>query len=326
LVHTKTPSPRACVKLCETPAGKHCLAIWSPIFDALVLGLTYSFGSYSVRGKMEQATSSLLNTIRSSAPWPEFIESGLNALYDAVPHSEGLIVDGGELGHDGSPLLAGIPISKKTVRILNNKSCVNVFSPQLRSSLCLAYHLNGEGQQSATIPTHAFDDARFTQLSSSQMRSGKWQPRPLVHPVLLQAEFGQTGCNESMLSTQLSPMRAEFADGLWQALTEELFAHYPKRFGELWVYVGPIYNRDSLILSSGLKVPSAYYAIAFDLTETGGLRAIAFMVPNDAGNNQLENYISSIGSIEQATGMNFMPDIEFDARETLRTWQSPRLW
>ena len=298
----------------------------SIVFVLLALGLTYIFGSYTIRNKIEQTASSALNWIRSSAPWPEFIESGLNALYDAIPYSEGLIVDSGELGHNGSPLLAGLPTSQQALRVLNNKSCVNVFSSSLRSSRFLAYHLTGKGKQSASIPTQAFDDIRIPNLNVRQMSSGNWNAHPLVHPQFLQAEFGQTGCNEAMLSTQLSPMTTEFVTGPWHALTKELFVNYPKRFGELWVYVGPIYGENTQILPSRLKVPTHYYAIVFDLTEAGGLRALAFIVPGNASNTHLGSYISSIGTIEEATGLKFTPELEFDAQETLRTWVSPRLW
>ncbi len=293
---------------------------------AVALGLTYFFGSYGVRGKMEQNASALLNKLRSSVEWPGFIEGGLDAVYDAVPHSEGLIVDGGELGHEGSPLLAGVPLSRTPVRLLNNKTSVNVFSPALRSSLCLAYHLTGEGDQSISPSTQAYDDPRVPQLSASHLNYRQWTARPLAPPQFVAAEFGQTGSNEAMLSTQLSPMRAEFASGVWQELSQELFVNYPMRFGEVWVYTGPIYNQDSLILPSKLKIPVQYYAIAYNLTESGGLRAIAFVVPNDATNTRLENYISSIGAIEAATGIDFTPEMEFDARDTLRTWVSPQLW
>ncbi len=292
----------------------------------LALGLTYYFGSYTVRGKMEQSASSLLNSIRSSVEWPDFVEVGLDTLYDAVPHSEGLIVDGGELGHDGSPLLAGVPTSDQPVRLLNNKTSVNVFSPSLQASLCLAYHLTGETAHSASVSRQAYEDPRIPQLRASQLSSGKWTASPLAPPQFLAAEFGQTGSNEAMLSTQLSPMRQDFATGVWQELSQELYVNYPKRFGEVWVYTGPIYTRDSLILPSKLKVPVQYYAIAFDLTDAGGLRAIAFIVPKNASDPQLDTYLSSIGAIEAATGFNFMPDMEFDARETLRKWVSPQLW
>ena len=293
---------------------------------ALALGAVYYFSSYSVRGKMEQSASSVLNSLRSSLPWPGFIEAGFNAVYDAVPHSEGLIVDSCELGHDGSPLLAGVPTAKRPIRVLNNKTNVNVFSPDRGSSLCLAYYLSGEGRQRASAATQAYDDPRVPQLRASQLSSGAWIASPLAPPQFLAAEFGQTACNEAMLSTQLSPMSAAFASGPWQELAQELYHNYPRRFGEVWVYSGPVYTANSPTLPAKLSVPTHFYAIAFDLTEAGGLRAIAFMLPNHASDRRLERYICSIGEIESVTGLNLMPEMAFDARETLLKWVSPQLW
>ena len=75
-----------------------------------------------------------------------------------------------------------------------------------------------------------------------------------------------------------------------------------------------------------MPIPEGFYAIAFDLTETGGLRAIAFLVPQDAPDTKLRNYITSIAKIEKHTGLQFLPDVDYHAREVLGSNVSPQLW
>ena len=129
------------------------------------------------------------------------------------------------------------------------------------------------------------------------------------------------------MSTNYLPLPSPFIEGLWQEATRTLTQDYPKRFDEVWIYSGPIYDSSSGKLASGIRKPSAIYCIAFDLSETGGLRAIAFVLPTNAPTEiSLKDCISSIAAIEQASGLSFLPEIGFDARDLLLNWVSPQLW
>jgi len=155
---------------------------------------------------------------------------------------------------------------------------------------------------------------------------GQWTPQTIAPPSALAGEFGEVGANEACLVTNLAPMSEAFSAGLWERLTREIAVSYPKRFGEIWIYLGPVMREQSSKLESGVPIPDGFYAIAFDLTETGGLRAIAFLVPQDAPDTKLRNYITSIAKIEKHTGLQFLPDVDYHAREVLGSNVSPQLW
>ena len=66
---------------------------------------------------------------------------------------------------------------------------------------------------------------------------------------------------------------------------------------------GILPNSIDTIGVNNVTVPSAYYKIALHAgTDT---TAIGFIIPNEASNNDLENFVVSIDSIEAVTNINF---------------------
>lgn len=297
----------------------------------MVLGMgalvaAYYFGSFALRTKMEHIAIQSINVARSAEWMPRPVIHLLNIGYDAIPESEGLVVEGGELGHDDSPLIAGVPQTKSPIRVLHNKSYINLFHEKELHTICIALKLSGNAQYDATVPSDFFEDTRIKQLRAQDMHLGQWMPHSIAPPEALAREFGEVGANEACLVTNLAPMSEAFNSGVWQRLMHEITVNYPKRFGETWIYLGPVMRTQSSKLDSGVTIPDQFYAIVFDLTEAGGLRAIAFLVPQDAPDTALRNTITSISQIEKQTGLQFLPDVEYHAQEVLKSSVSPQLW
>lgn len=293
------------------------------------LSATYYFGSFELRTQMEHLAIKTIDTMRSPEQMPRPVVQLLNTAYDAIPESEGLVVEGGEIGHDDLPFIAGIPTSKHALRVLHNHSYINLFNEQERQAQCIAFKLDDKAKQPASdtkAPEEFFEDTRIKQLRASDMQAAQWSPTPIAPPSALAKEYGTEGGNEARLTTNLVPMDETFANGVWQRLIQELTEEYPRRFGEIWIYLGPVLRPESSKLSSGIPIPDGFYAIAFDLTEDGGLRAIAFIIPQDATELKLSTYLTTIKQIEQYTGLQFLPDLDYSAREGLENFQSPRIW
>jgi len=325
---TTTTRKRTRSKPQREPARKPFLRT---VFVVLLLGVgaliaAYYFGSFGLRTQMERVAIRSINVARAPEWMPRPIVSLLNLGYDAIPGSQGLAVEGGELGHDESPLIAGVPTSKSAVRVLHNKSYINLFNEKQRQARCIAFTLSDSDRLDATVADGFFEDPRIKQLQARDMRLGQWMPGAIAPPAALAGEFGTLGANEAHLVTNLAPMSEKFRDGLWQRLMQEITISYPKRFGEIWIYLGPVIRKESAKLESGILIPDAFYAIVFDLTDAGGLRAIAFLVPQDAKDTLLQNYISSIDEIEKVTGLKFLPEVDYHAGQVLGTSVSPQLW
>ena len=198
----------------------------------------YYFGSFKLRSKIERITIRSIHVVRSPEFMPGPIVTVLNMAYDAIPESQGLVVEGGELAHEDTPLIAGVPQSDSPVRVLHNKSYINLFNERERQSSCIAFKISDRDRQKAKIPDDFFEDPRIKQLRASDMELGRWMPQPIAPPAALAKAFGEDGANEAHLVTNLAPMTATFTKGLWKRLLKELTVTYPKRFGEIWIYLG----------------------------------------------------------------------------------------
>jgi len=297
------------------------------IFAALLLCGLYYFGSFETRAKMERVALTTLNSPRTHGATPASVAKLLDTFYDAIPSSQGLVVEGGELGRDpASPFIAGMPRSRQAVRPLLQPSYINLFNERSLQAACIALRLDDSERQQATAPESLEVDARIPRLTAAAMTLGKWQPHPIVPPAALIGQQGRRGASDARLATNYAPMTEAYATGVWKKTMREFTLRYPQRFGEVWLYLGPVYRPESAKLDSGIALPDAFYAIALDLTEAGGLRALALLIPTDAEGLNLNDYLTSIAQIEEITRLQFLPELDFSVRDTLGNYISPSVW
>ncbi len=293
----------------------------------LLLGGLYYFGSFETRASMERVAMATLNPVRTHPNTPSPFSNLLNQAYDLIPSSEGLVVEGGELGrNEDSHLIAGMPHGRFAIRPLRQPSYINLFNERSQQAACIALRLNGSANQKAKSDDKILPDARIPRLDTRSMTLGQWTPHPIAPAKALIRQEGERGASDAQLATNYAPMPDDFANGPWQRALSELTDRYPKRFDEVWIYLGPAYRSESSKLASGIAIPDAFYAIAFDLTQEGGLRALALLIPTEARSENLNDYITSIAQIEKLTGLQFLPELDFSLRDTLGNYRSPSIW
>ena len=293
---------------------------------AALLGV-YFFGPFERRTQIEELATGQLYTLRSAEWMPDFGDRLLATIEDKLPGDEGYAVDAGELARDGSHVLAGVPLSRKPYRILKNSSYITLYDTAERQPLCVALHLTGGRAAKTTItePTRR-DDPRVPSRDPGELQLGQWAGFPLAPLEGLSREHGKLGFKEANLTSNLVPMKESFAEAVWQPLLRRLSIDYPRRFEEVWLGLGPVYRSEGSKLSSGAPLPDAYFAIVFDQTDAGALRAISFLVPADASRNDPAAFLSSMERIESLTGLQFLPELRPHTRQNLAKWTSPRLW
>ena len=85
----------------------------------VVIGGIYYFSPFDIRAKMEGVALSIIKTARTHGAMPTLIKPILDSLYDSIPSSGGMAVEGGELERDqDSAFLAGVPNSRMPIRPL----------------------------------------------------------------------------------------------------------------------------------------------------------------------------------------------------------------
>jgi endonuclease G len=121
--------------------------------------------------------------------------------------------------------------------------------------------------------------------------------------------FNTTAITESFYLSNISPQVRDFNHGVWKEL-EELSRDWAIKFKQLYVVTGPILKDGGKgeIGANRVTVPTAYYKILLDLSETNP-KAIAFIVPNEVSYDPLFKYTVSIDEVEKQTGINFYPKL-----------------
>ena len=293
------------------------LAIWG----------IYYFSSFEIRAKMERVALSAINSSRTHGAMPALAAPIFDSLYDAIPSSGGMVVEGGELGRDTeTPFIAGIPNSRMPIRPLLQPSYINLFNERSQQTACIAIRLDDTKRKKADTDGLLQIDARIPRLSAQAMTLGEWRPQPIAPAKALIGQNGERGAIDTKLATNYAPMTEAYADGVWKKVIHEFTQRYPKRFGEVWVYLGPVYPPESSNFGSAISLPDAFYIIVFDITDEGGLRALTLLIPTDAENKNLNDYLSSIAEIEKLTGLQFLPELDFSIRETIVEYISPTVW
>ena len=293
----------------------------------LAIGGIYYFSSFEIRAKMERVASSAINSSRTHGAMPALVAPIFDSLYDAIPSSGGMVVEGGELGRDlETPFLAGMPNSRMPIRPLLQPSYINLFNERSQQTACIAIRLDDTKRKKADTDGSLQIDARIPRLSPQAMTLGEWRPQPITPAKALIGQHGERGAIDAKLATNYAPMTEAFADGVWKKVMHEFTQRYPKRFGEVWIYLGPAYLPESSNFGSAISLPDAFYIIAFDLTDEGGLRALALLIPTDAESKNLNDYLSSIAEIEKLAGLQFLPELDFSIRDTIGDYVSPTVW
>lgn len=121
--------------------------------------------------------------------------------------------------------------------------------------------------------------------------------------------FNTTAITETFYLSNISPQVRDFNQGVWKEL-EELSRDWAIKFNKLYVVTGPILKDGGKgeIGANRVTVPTAYYKILLDLSETNP-KAIAFIVPNEVSYDPLFKYTVSIDEVEKQTGINFYPKL-----------------
>ena len=264
---------------------------------------------------MERVAVRSLDTVRHRPFLPGWARAPLNAAYDAIPGVPGVVVEGEGFARSDGPALAGIPDTPAPVRVLRHGAAANLYDPEERQTRCILLRLDEPTDAPGSGAATYLPEAGLRFPGKADMRIGKWVPRPLL-PVRR---------NGGVPAAYWVPMEQGFYSSVWQPLLGRLLREYPARFGTVWLQVGPVYRRDSSKFANGIAIPDGFFAVAYESPESGGFRAVGFLVPQHARSFDPAGFLASPARIEAATGLTLLPDARPADLDGLRNAPS-RLW
>ena len=120
---------------------------------------------------------------------------------------------------------------------------------------------------------------------------------------------------ESFLMSNISPQVRAFNGGVWNEL-EMTVRDWAFDFDSLYVITGPVLRGEDMEQIGGNRVsaPRYFYKI-IAVPGREQERTIAFLIPNDISTLHLREYIVTVDSIEERTGIDFFPDLFDDQTE-----------
>ncbi|MBR9920813.1 MAG: DNA/RNA non-specific endonuclease [Bacteroidetes bacterium] len=139
--------------------------------------------------------------------------------------------------------------------------------------------------------------------------------------------FKTEAMSETFFMSNISPQVHTFNGGIWREL-EELTRGWAKYFKRLYVVTGPVLTEapEKWIGRNNVAVPTAYFKVLLDVDEPE-LKGIAFLMPNEESDRPLQDYMLSIDSLENITGLNFYDGfLDADLEAQLEGSYDPDLW
>jgi endonuclease G len=136
-------------------------------------------------------------------------------------------------------------------------------------------------------------------------------------------KFSQIAMNETFLFSNISPQGPSFNRGIWKVL-EEKVRLWANALDSIEVVCGGVLNEFiDTIGTNHIPVPKLFYKVVYaSKTE----QMIAFVLPNEKAIQSLENFVVSVDSVEQLTGIDFFPQLPDSIENSLEKSSNIKLW
>jgi len=218
----------------------------------------------------------------------------------------------------GKPLGGGFPINHKAY------SCG--YKSNLGCPLWVSYHLTPDYLRKEG--TKRIDQKLYVDPVVSEQRLSSPTPDEIRESgcstvLFLSPDDAQgrgAACEKEAYSlANVSVSRGTEAFGkLWREL-ENVVRRWTRSAGEVWVTAGPIFGPVPEKIASGRAAfPDAFYKIIV-WKKGGQFSAIAFKIPQGVTGGKLDTFISTVESVERATGMDFLSGIPDAQAKSLKS-------
>jgi len=138
--------------------------------------------------------------------------------------------------------------------------------------------------------------------------------------------FNKKAISETFYFSNMSPQIRNFNSGIWREL-EERVRDWAWDNKHIYVVTGPVLTRGirDAIGPNKVAVPDEYYKVILDYTPPG-LKAIAFIMPNEISSLPMMDYALSIDEVEEITGLDFFSEIPDGEEAKLESEFDTKAW
>lgn len=121
-------------------------------------------------------------------------------------------------------------------------------------------------------------------------------------------KFSKDAMYESFYMSNVSPQVPGFNRGIWKKLENQV-RNWVQNKDSLYVVTGPIFNDSTftIIGDNKVKVPAYFYKVLYEPAHD---KMIAFILPNQPSGQPLENFTSTVDSLEMITNIDFFSQLQ----------------
>lgn len=114
---------------------------------------------------------------------------------------------------------------------------------------------------------------------------------------------------ETFLTSNISPQNHEFNAGIWNSL-EQKTRYWASKYDGVYVVTGGVLTDDLKTIGyEAVSVPKYFYKIILDRSSKNQ-KMIAFLIPNKNTKKRLKDFVVTVDSIENLTGIDFFPKLQ----------------
>ena len=137
--------------------------------------------------------------------------------------------------------------------------------------------------------------------------------------------FDENAYNDTFYTSNISPQKHKFNDGVWNRL-EQKVRYWAVKYDGLYVITGGVLESSlQTIGKEKVSVPTYFYKVLLSKSD-GKIKLIAFLIPNEASEKPLYDFVVSVDQIEKMTGIDFFPKLDDKIEEKLESSNDYKAW
>lgn len=131
--------------------------------------------------------------------------------------------------------------------------------------------------------------------------------------------------NQSFLLTNMCPQDHDLNGGDWDKL-ENKCRTWAKRYGEIYIVAGPIFENDErhCFGINRIPIPDAFFKVI--LCTSGNPKALGFIFPNNGTQHNMQDYVLSVDEVENTTGIDFFSELPDDIEADVEAYSNIDDW
>lgn len=168
-------------------------------------------------------------------------------------------------------------------------------------------------------------DARHQVTTEDYKRSG--YDRGHMIPAA-DMHWSYSAMSDCFYMSNMCPQVHELNAGDWEKL-EKACRRWAKNEGSIYIACGPIYDKGGGQRSIGrevkVAVPDGFFKVVLSLKK-GKEKAIGFIFRNNASRQPLKEVCCTVDEVEQATGLDFFPNLDDHIEQRLEATANLKSW